>query len=352
MDAGTPIPILRRTALTLAVGGAGETIAAFLGFPAALLTGPAIFVSLAALAGLQVGIAPRVRDASFVLLGVGVGATVDANAADAVMTWPLAFAALGVMLVAVMFAGQWLLRRYLGFDGRSAVLASAPGHLSFVIAMGHDTGADMLRITVAQSLRLLALTLIVPVVALAMGIEMPANALAGARAMGWGEFALLVAASVAVGLVFARLRLPAALLLGGMLCSGGAHLAGWSHGGLHPVLGAVAFVTLGTLIGTRFSGITPRAIASAAGAGLLTTLLAALFAILAAIPVAHLIAMPLATTMVAFAPGGLETMVAIGAVLGGHPGFVATCHVIRLMYLTALIPLFLRLVGDAPARAD
>jgi len=56
-----------------------------------------------------------------------------------------------------------------------------------------------------------------------------------------------------------------------------------------------------------------------------------------ALPLAGILSMPEATTLAAFAPGGFETMIALGA----NPGFVAACNVARLMILTGLIPLFL-----------
>ena len=55
--------------------------------------------------------------------------------------------------------------------------------------------------------------------------------------------------------------------------------------------------------------------------------------------------MPLAHVLVAFAPGGLETMIAMGVVLGVVPGFVAACHIARLLVLSVLLPF---LISRAP----
>jgi uncharacterized membrane protein AbrB (regulator of aidB expression) len=67
----------------------------------------------------------------------------------------------------------------------------------------------------------------------------------------------------------------------------------------------------------------------------------------AALPVAAMLDMPLGHVLIAFAPGGLETMVAMGAALGADPGFVAACHVARLAWLGALLPVMLRRAGAA-----
>ncbi|MDP3527334.1 MAG: AbrB family transcriptional regulator, partial [Hoeflea sp.] len=58
--------------------------------------------------------------------------------------------------------------------------------------------------------------------------------------------------------------------------------------------------------------------------------------------VAHWITgMDLMVVLIAFAPGGLETMAAMAVILGIDPTFVATHHVARLLMLTAIVPVFL-----------
>ena len=67
-----------------------------------------------------------------------------------------------------------------------------------------------------------------------------------------------------------------------------------------------------------------------------------------AVPVSMFLDMPLPHVLVAFAPGGLETMIVMGAVLGANPGFVAACHVGRLLVLSALIPFVAARARDEP----
>ncbi|MEP5008561.1 AbrB family transcriptional regulator, partial [Roseobacter sp.] len=68
-----------------------------------------------------------------------------------------------------------------------------------------------------------------------------------------------------------------------------------------------------------------------------TLLLSAAFAI----PVAWFLMVPVSHVVVAFAPGGLETMIAMGALLGADAGFVAGCHLGRLLLLPVLLPTML-----------
>ena len=332
---------VRSTLLTLVVAALGAGVGSVLNLPAALLTGPALAVSLAGLLGMQMEIAARLRDLAFLVIGVGIGSTVTPETLSVMAQLPLAFIALFALLFAMMLACQTLLVRGFGFDPKTAVLAAAPGHLSFVIGLSAEEGGDVLRVTVVQAVRLLALTLIVPLIARAMGVEISGNPLASGPSLSWWHFAALLVVSGGAGVLLIRLNVPAAMLIAAMIVSALAHGADWVQGGLNPVLGTASFITIGALIGTRFSGVGWAALRQGLLAGLSITLVASTIALMGAVPVAYGLGLDPVTVLAAFAPGGFETMIALGAVLGANPGFVAAAHVARLMCLTGLIPYML-----------
>lgn len=330
------------TATALAIGALGAGVAWGLSFPAAILIGPALLVSLASLRGVRVALAAPVMNAAFVVLGMGIGAGFDTRAGAAILRWPVAFALLLPMLAATLWLGRAVLVRGFGFDRRSAALAAAPGHLSFVMGLAADTGCDVGRVAVVQSIRLLALTLTVPFVALAMGIHMQPAMLPRGAPLGLPQLVLLAMVGAALGGVLRRLHAPAPMLLGPLMVSALAHVSDVAPGVMPGWLMVPAFLVLGTLIGTRFSGMSVAQFRASLLAGLSVTLVAVVMAVLGAVPVASALGMPAAQVVVAFSPGGLETMVALGAAMGASPGFVAACHVVRLAILTVLIPLSLK----------
>ncbi len=306
--------------------------------PIYMLLGPVVAVSLFSLAGLRTNIDPRLRDVCFVVIGLAVGAGFDQDALGAMLRWPLAFIFMALIIWLIMVLCRAMLVRFFGFDARSALLASAPGHLSFVIAMASDTGSDVARISITQSVRLLALTLVVPFVTVAMGIELSGTIAPQGAAMDLTMVAVMIVLAVGVGLVFQRLAVPAPLLMGAMVVSAIGHLTNLAPGVVPQWLILPAYLVLGALIGTRFSGVTPARFIGGLGAGVAITLVAVGLGGLGAVPVAWALGMPIAHVLVAFAPGGLETMIAIGAVLGVIPGFVAACHIARLVVLSVLLP--------------
>lgn len=347
----TQARVPKQTLQTLVIGVLGAVLGWLMNAPVFMLLGPAVAVSVAGLSGMHCAIDRRLRDTCFVILGIAVGAGFNQDALGAMLRWPLAFVFMALVIWAIILVCREMLVRCFDFDPRSAILASAPGHLSFVIAIASDTGGDVARISITQSVRLLSLTLVVPFVALAMGIEVSGNVAPQGALMQVSALIAVVIASVAMGLLFQRLNLPAPILLGAMVTSGVGHLTGWTPGVLPEWLILPAYLVLGALIGTRFSGVTLAHLMSGLFAGIAITVIAVSFAGIASLPVAWALGMPVAHVLVAFAPGGLETMIAMGAVLGVIPGFVAACHVARLLVLTFLLPVMLSRAGGPSALA-
>ncbi len=339
---------LRATLIAVAIGAIGALLGWALHFPLFILTGPALMVSVVGIIGPELRIAPLYRDAAFLILGIGIGAGVTPQAGQLLLDLPLAALGILVMLVAIIGISRWLLVRAFGFDRRSAVLAGSPGHLSYVLGLGLSFDLDTTRITVVQTVRLLALTFLVPLAALAMGITVDAGVLIAGASMAWHHLLLVALIALLASLVLKRINVPAPFLLGGLFTSSATHVMDLTPGALPPGLAWPAFLVLGTLIGSRFTTITPRQLGESLMAGLGSTLIALICAGLAALVIAPLIDVPLIHVLVAFAPGGLETMIATGAVLGASPGFVAACHVLRLFILTILVPLMLGKAAQRP----
>jgi membrane AbrB-like protein len=335
------------TAAALATGALGAAIFYWVGFPAPFLTGPAVLVALAILLGWNLSIPVSLRNVCFLTLGLSIGSSVTPDVLTTASTWLKSLIGLTMTLIASIIACSALLGRFFGFDRMSSLLSAAPGHLSYVLSLSLDRKADVPRVAVVQTMRVFFLTLLVPVLLTLWGIEgepvMPIVA-----SMSPTLMAMLYVLSAGMALLLMRLHLPAAWLLGGMLVSVVGHATGLSPGLLPTWLPLVAFVVMGTLIGTRFKGQSLADLRQNLFAGLCMTLLACAIAAAGALIVAEVLSMSPAVLLIAFAPGGVEVMSAMAVQIGLEPAFVAAHHVFRLLILTLLIPFF---VAQALRRA-
>lgn len=328
------------TLQTLAIGAAGAGLFWLLGFPAAVLTGPAAAVSAATLLGVACRVPDLLRDAVFLVLGVSIGSTVTPDVIATATTWPVSFLVLTATLVMILVIVRALLMRGFGYDRITAMLAATPGHLSYVIALSADLRADVPRVALVQSVRVLLLTLAAPVLLAAWGAEGTAVPVDRGTVSPWAA-ALIFAAALPVGLVLKRFNLPAPLLLGAMAVSAAGHATDLTPGALPVWSTAFAFIVMGCLIGTRFRGVDRRGIAGAFLAGGTATLIACAAAAAGAMLASKATGLPPAALFLAFAPGGVEVMAALAVETALEPAFVAAHHVFRLILLSILIPVFL-----------
>ncbi|MDD1497360.1 AbrB family transcriptional regulator [Agrobacterium sp. CNPSo 3708] len=328
---------LSRLALTVFIGSLGALFGVLAGLPAPFLCGPALAVTGASLLGLTLSVPKNLRSATFVIVGVSMGTNITPNVFEAARAWPLSFVAVLLTVVVLLYAAYWILHFIFRYDHTTAMLGASPGHLSYIISLTAETKSDLATVSVIQSVRVLALTLTVPLIVKYLDLVSVEPSILPPP-MPALELGLTLLVSLAVGLVFMRWRFPAALLLGGVAVSIGSHVTGFSSGGVPDWLAIPTYIVLGSLIGTRFSRSSLKDMRKAFLAGAVVTVAVVVLACSIAVLVSSLTGVPLNAVMIAFAPGGLETMAAMAVMMHADTAYVGSHHVLRLLFLSVLMP--------------
>lgn len=323
----------------LDIGGGGAFLAWGLGLPAAALIGSSLAVALAAVLRLPLAVHPRLRDLAFAVIGISLGAGAEREALGHFVAWAVSLALLIASLAATLICGILLLQRGFGMDRNTALLATSPGTMSNAIALALEGRGDATAILILQVMRLLLLVTVVPPLALLLDAE---GALSPEVPMGVGPLASLLVTAFFLGALGTRVGIPAACLLAGMLLSAGAHVAGLAQGSAPAWAVFASFTITGTAPGARLTAVTPAQLLRMAGAGLMLVASAVLVSLGFAGLTHGLTGLPLAQVWIAYAPGGVEAMAAIGLALGYDPAYVAIHHFARILALVLVIPLILR----------
>ncbi|WP_375449843.1 AbrB family transcriptional regulator [uncultured Devosia sp.] len=326
------------TIATLLVSAAGGAVANGLSLPAGWLMGGALAVAGAAVGGMPVHLPDRVRDLSFLLVGMSMGASVAPDSLALVPSWPISLAGLVIELAVIIATTGWMLTRLFRLDAGTAYLSSFPGHLSFVMSMASAGVGNARQIVIIQVIRVMLLTICVPVGALFLPIAHFAPTGPATTLNGWELLALAAGCGV-VGLVFLRLKVPAGFVLGAMAAATAAKLGGLYTASMPPVLTVLTFVLTGAVIGSRFAGISRRELVGAAVGGVIATAMTVAIVTAIAFLVSLVVDMPFGQIWLGLSPGALEGMGALGVALGYDTAFIAAHHVIRLLLLTFAIPL-------------
>lgn len=328
-----------RLLLAAAAGGLALHLA---GVPAGWLTGAMLMVALISLRRPWTGPSSPVVQAGMLLSGIIIGSTATPEAVQAMSRYPGSIAMLlASMAVTVIVTGTILIM--IGKWSRlDALLASAPGALSAVMAIAQDTAAGIPRIAIIQFFRLFVLVAALPSLLIVAGIGAPQGLVQPVQP-NWLDTLIMLAAGLALGLVFRRFGIVAPMILGSTLSSMLLHAFDLVHGSLPGPLAVLAFVILGGMIGARLGGLDRASLGRLLPLAVLAFVASVAVAALFAWPAAHLAGVSYGAAFVAFAPGGLEAMAMLAIVLGFDPLYVGTHHLVRFVAVGLLLPFAVRM---------
>ncbi len=346
-------PPLSATFETLAAALAGAVLFHLLKLPAPSLSGAMVGVVLLLAAGRRTHMPKAAADGAMLFTGVAMGAAVTPEMLGGIRQYPLSIAVFGLTLAATIAATQACLQRFAGWDRITAFLAATPGALSTVLAVAADTKADMLKLTTVQSFRLFMLVAVLPALVSATG---GAGALSAQPVATLPALAVMCALGLVLAAALARVGMAAPWIFGGLLGSAFLHGASVATGEAPRWFSEAAFALVGVYIGTRFSTITRPALMSALAVSVMAFLVGIGCALGGAVLTNWLTGVPVGMALVAYAPGGLEAMVVLGAALGMDPIYVGLHHLIRFFgiafLLPVLVPLLQRPNGKEVPRRD
>jgi membrane AbrB-like protein len=329
--------MMRDTLAGLAIGTAGGLVCWFFDIPAPWLAGSMIFGVVAIFSGVRIGMPDWLKALSFIFLGIQTGTSVTWDTVDRAAHWPLSIAFLGLTVIAVTWSCTWYYMRRSRWDGATALFASLPGALSLVLLLASTTNADMRRVTIAQCIRLFFLVAALPSVIAWLSPPEPLHA--NQAVIGSGlELAIVVAVSSVAGYALERLKVPAGLMLGPMLASAGLELSGTVNGAAPYAFLVPANIILGVMIASRFTGFTIEEFLAALKDGFSGFIIALVIAIAGAGITSAVAGLPLALTLLAFSPGGLDAMTIMAFALDLDPAYVGAHQMARYLGLALLMP--------------
>ena len=287
------------------------------------------------------------RQSMVVFIGAMLGSQFTPDLVDRIGQWAFTvgglfiygFVAVGIVLVYLARVGH--------YDPVTAYFAAAPGGLNDMTMIGRDMGGDDRVIALTHASRILLVVMTIPFLfRIFGGYEAPPGLLprGPGLALPLREWVSL-AACVTIGPFIARrLRLPAAFLLGALIMSAAAHLAGWATAAPPATMVAVAQVVLGTGVGCRFAGTHYREVLRVLRVSLGSALILMTSAVGFGLVLAEITGLPWYVITLAYAPGGLAEMSLVAFGIGQDVAFVATHHLCRIGMVVLLAPLAFRLI--------
>ena len=127
-----------------------------------------------------------------------------------------------------------------------------------------------------------------------------------------------------------------------MVISALSHATGLVHGLAPGWAIFLSFATTGAVLSTRMSRVSVAQARRYASAGAAVVAMSFVVSLAFALAAGAATGLPLPQVWIAYAPGGVEAMAAIGLSLGYDPAYVALHHFARIFALLLIVPIMLR----------
>ncbi len=346
--------LIAATLLTIGIGTIGGALFLWLRVPLAWMLGAMCFVAPLALFGrpkrLPMFIDLRLRELMVTVLGVMLGSAFTPEMLRHWSEW------LGLMILMLLYVPiatavcYWVFRKGGRLDPVTSYFAATPGGLQEMTLVGEAMGGNARSIVLCHAIRIFVTVMTIPFYfRLIEGFYVPPMTPGpGLSAMAWDDGLLLLACGLIGWALARRMNLPAAQLLGPMVCSAFVHLMGWSVAKPPPEIVAIAQVVVGCALGCRFAGTALREVGRLSVLAIASTLIM----IALAVGLTALTAGPLGfsreTLILVLAPGGLAEMSLVALALGVEVAIVSSMHVFRIMVVVVLAPQAFRLFKLKP----
>ena len=340
-------------ALTLVIGICGAAAYAQTPLPLPWFLG----AMLASLAALSVRV--PIQASGFltllmrIVLGLAIGSAFSPEMADRAGEMAISLLFVLPYVIFLTLIGYPYFRLFRNYDPVTSFLAAMPGGFQTMIAIGEDFGADLRRLSIIHSTRILVIVFLVPLwIQFTSDADLGQAVPASARldVINLKEALILIFCGAGGYWAAKRTGISGAAIFGPMMANGALHMLGLAEARVPVVLVNAAQLVIGVHIGCQFAGITMRELFStvtiAFGYAVVLMLGAALFTVL----VVWVTGIDLYAVALAYAPGGQPEMNLIALVLDFDPAYVALHHLLRVMVIIFGAQLIISLFVDRQER--
>jgi membrane AbrB-like protein len=329
--------------VTLAAGLAGGYAARYVNLPLPWLLGSLFTIMALSLAGAPIQLIPWGRPAGMVVIGSATGLQFTAAVlAKLVALLPLAIGGAFVSTLVGVIGGLLYMR--LGHvDRTTAFFATVPGGVIETTNLAPRYGAQLEPIMVAQTTRVALIVVLAPFLVISFTGGASQSALLAGSVIPWLPLSALLAASTVIAVALSRTRSPNAWLIGPLAVGALFSAMGWAEGRTHDLLLILAQVVIGSSLGAQFRPEFLTRLFRLLCASCAVVLFAAGSMAMFAMASAYLLAYPMPTMVLAFAPAGMAEMMLTGKVLGLDSTLIAGFQLIRILFVLVWCRTSLRL---------
>ena len=322
-----------RRVAALATGFAGGAAAYRIGTPLPWMLGPLFVTAVLCLAGVPLRPMKEARNFGQVIVGSSIGLQfTQAILLKLLLFTPLIVAStLASTLIGAI--GALMLMRLTGLDRATSFFATTSGGVVEMANIASRYDAQLEPIAVVHTMRVAFIVTVAPV--LMVHFSEASGAVARVAAVSWPLFTVLLAVAAAGGYVLWRLNTPNSWFLGALIVAACVSMFGFAEGRAPDALLTAAQVFMGTSLGTQFRREFLGRLLPIMLAGTVVILFTTGANALVGVGLAYVLGLPVATMVLATAPGGMAEMVVTAKLLGLDATLITGFQLLRIVLILA-----------------
>lgn len=327
------LPHVGGYALAWIIGACGSVLFVWLQLPLPWFLGALTACLVASVGNLPVKRPRPIAIPMRAILGVAIGTAFTPALMSRAGQMGSSLLLLIPFMLFVIGLGMLVYERLGGFDRATAFFSAVPGGLTDMTTMAEESGANSRAVILVQASRILVIVFALPLW-LQWHDGLSVGQAVASRIRIWEVVPLDGLVMFAMGLggwLAARwLGLAGAPIVGPMLVSGFAHAFGLTAAKMPLEVLVVAQISVGTLLGCQFRGLTLRELTSMVFWGVGYAIVLLVLTGIAAHYVSKWTGFDPVSVLLAFAPGGQTELNLLGFVLGLDVAYIALHHLVRL----------------------
>ena len=330
-------------ALVIIVSIPGALIADYFSVPLAWFLGPMLVTSVVSLLGFKTKMPKLVLSIILIFLGLYIGNYIDKNLFSQIHQWAwTSFIMFSYIIVSVLLVSKYL-QKFSGYGKKTSLFSAAPGALGPLLILAEDEKSDLSQVATSHLIRLIIIITVFPFFVQSFygfGTEnLNEKIIENQDTL---DLLILIFLSLILIYLFDKLRLPAALLSGTLVASGFLQITEIATYKLPPNIVDYCLLILGSSVGCRFANKTFYDIGKNALHSFVATFLLVLLGVIAAFVAGFVIDKNFFTLLLSYCPGGIYEVAVIAIYFNLDPEFVSFHHIIRLLIILFVVPIFVR----------
>ena len=330
-------------ALVIIISLPGALIAEYFNIPLAWFLGPMLVTSIVSLMGVKIKMPRLVLSIILIFLGLYIGNYIDKNLFSQIHQWAwTSFIMFLYIIISVLLVSKYL-QKFSGYEKKTSLFSAAPGALGPLLILAEDEKSDLSQVATSHLIRLIIIITVFPFFVQSFygqGVENLQEKIIENQNIF--DLLILIFLSLIFIYFFDKLRLPAALLSGTLVASGFLQITEIATYKFSPNIIDYCLLILGSSVGCRFANKTFNDIGKNALHSFVATFLLVVLGVLAALVAGLFIDKNFFTLLLSYCPGGIYEVAVIAIYFGLDPEFVSFHHIIRLLIILFIVPIFVK----------